>query len=55
VLIVGEPVDGVTEGRIFAQAPIIDGVVRIQACVKGPFEDIIIEDTEGFDLIGRLK
>lgn len=54
-LIVGEPVDGVTEARIFAQAPLIDGVLRIQACVKGPFEDIIIEDTEGFDLIGRLK
>ena len=55
VLIMGEPVAGITEGRIFAQAPIIDGVVRIQSCVKGPFEDIIIEDTEGFDLIGRLN
>jgi len=55
VLVTGEPVDGITEGRIFAQAPMIDGLVRIQACVKGPFEDIIIEDTEGLDLIGSLK
>jgi ribosomal protein S12 methylthiotransferase len=52
VLIAGEPVDGVTEGRIFSQAPMVDGVVRIHACVKGPFEDIIIEDAEGIDLIG---
>ena len=48
-------VDGVTEGRIFSQAPMIDGIVRFEGETKGPFADVLIEQVNGFDLIGKLK
>jgi len=53
-VLVNNEVDGVTEGRIFAQAPVIDGVVRFEGKVKGPFVDVRIEQVNGFDLIGKI-
>ena len=46
--------DGVTEGRMFSQAPVIDGVVRFEGKAKGPFVDVKIEQVNGFDLIGKI-
>jgi len=46
--------DGVTEGRMYCQAPVIDGVVRFEGVAKGPFVDVKIEQVNGFDLIGKI-
>ncbi|MEI6092936.1 MAG: 30S ribosomal protein S12 methylthiotransferase RimO [bacterium] len=46
--------EGLIEGRIFSQAPVVDGVVRFEGKIKGPFEKVLIEEVNGFDLIGKI-
>jgi len=54
VLVCGRCSD-VNEGRIFSQAPMVDGVVTFKGRVKGPFVDVIIEQANGYDLAGKIK
>ncbi len=48
--------DGVSIGRIFAQAPVIDGVVRLSGKTKGSngFVKVLIEESLGYDLKGKI-
>lgn len=46
--------EGLIEGRIFSQAPVVDGIVKFEGNIDGPFANVLIEEASGFDLIGKI-
>lgn len=55
-VLLGGAEDGIRTGRIFAQAPVIDGVVRLSGRTSGKegFVKVFIQDNLGYDLKGKV-
>jgi ribosomal protein S12 methylthiotransferase len=49
----GETEEGLF-GRIYSQAPVVDGIVHVDKVISGQgLSRVFIEDTNGLDLLGR--